>query len=85
MYPPVPVASRLLANDCEMDGCRIPKGMHCILSGILHLQPFNCVGAMVFIGIHTVHHDPLVWDDPKVNSLVMYMLRVICYIILSEI
>ncbi|XP_065886152.1 cytochrome P450 4F12-like [Dysidea avara] len=47
LYPPVPVASRLLANDCEMDGCRIPKG------------------AMVFIGIHTVHHDPLVWDDPK--------------------
>ncbi|XP_065885834.1 cytochrome P450 4B1-like [Dysidea avara] len=47
LYSPIPLASKLLANDCKMNGCRIPKG------------------AMVFIGIHTIHHDSLVWDDPE--------------------
>lgn len=28
-----------------------------------------CIGTMVFVGIHTLHHDSLVWDDPEVITI----------------
>ena len=84
LYPPASLASKLLANDCEMNGCRIPKGICIVYCQKYYIYSSSIVGAMVFIGIHTIHHDSLVWDDPEVNSLIKYMLCVICYI-LSEI